>query len=206
MRLLTTDTLDPAAMVGLPSIITRAPHTTHAGSELLHRTSTVANDEAPSSLARRRSRANKPRRFIRCARSCVLVLRCASSSRPQLRRRINARSRLAHFARLDRNRSCPDCMASFLLNLSRVGRGASEGQCGGLEHACQPGISEYRFIDEMRSCGLQVHGQGGAALLQRLLRQYRQGEQASSQQMWLRASSLCWRPLVAVRAEVSDRQ
>ena len=49
MRLLSTDTLDPAAMAGLPSIITRAPHTTHAGPELLHRTSTVANDEAPDS-------------------------------------------------------------------------------------------------------------------------------------------------------------
>ena len=49
MRLLTTDTLNPAPMVGLPSIMTRAPHPTHAGSELLHRTPTVANDEAPDS-------------------------------------------------------------------------------------------------------------------------------------------------------------
>jgi len=49
MRLLTTDTLDPLPMVGPRSIMTRAPHTTHADPELLHRTHTVANDEAPDS-------------------------------------------------------------------------------------------------------------------------------------------------------------
>src|SRR2546423_14104618 len=47
MRLLTTDTLDPLPRVGPRSIMTRAPHTTHAGPELLHRPPTVANDEAP---------------------------------------------------------------------------------------------------------------------------------------------------------------
>jgi len=49
MRLLTTDTLDPPPIVGLRSIMTRASHTTHAGPGLLHRTPTVANDEAPDS-------------------------------------------------------------------------------------------------------------------------------------------------------------
>ena len=49
MRLLTTDTLDSLPMVGPRSIMTRAPHTTHAAPELLHRTPSVANDEAPDS-------------------------------------------------------------------------------------------------------------------------------------------------------------
>jgi len=49
MRLLTTDTLDPPPMVGPLSVLKRAPHPTQARPELLHRTSTVANDEAHDS-------------------------------------------------------------------------------------------------------------------------------------------------------------
>jgi len=49
MRLPTTDTLNPPPIVGPLSILKRAPHTTHAGPELLQCTPTVANDEAPDS-------------------------------------------------------------------------------------------------------------------------------------------------------------
>jgi hypothetical protein len=61
---------------------------------------------------------------------------------------------------------------------------------GGFEHARQPGISEYGFVDKMRSRGLQMHGQGGPVLLQRLLRQHGQGEQADEREVRLRPSAM----------------
>jgi hypothetical protein len=58
------------------------------------------------------------------------------------------------------------------------------------DHACQPAIREYAFVDKMRPRGLQMHGQGGPALLQRLLRQHGQGEQADEREVRLWPSAV----------------
>jgi len=82
-------------------------------------------------------------------------------------------------------------MASFLLNpiTSTVTQAVAIAE-GGFEHACQSGIGEHGCVDKMRPRGLQVHGQTGPAVLQRLLRQHGQGEQAHEGEVRVRPSPM----------------